>query len=211
MAKKMNPLLLNVIITLATLIVRLLGITWRYKLINNPPEGRVIYASWHRNLLPLFLLHKNQGIAVLVSQSQDGELIAAPSRKLGYNVVRGSSNKGGGKAIREMVRYSKEVNLGLTPDGPKGPVKEIKEGLVFLAKVTGLPVVLVSVDVNKEKIFNSWDKFRLPLPGAKIKVLYGEKIYIDKKKDTKEAVIELESEMQMLEKQVSQLKSIKNN
>lgn len=200
--KKLPPFLIKILINAGTLLVRLLGKTWKFHRINYKPQDKVIYAFWHRNILPLLYLHKNEDLAVLVSQSQDGDIVAEAAKKLGYFPVRGSSGKGGDLATRQLIKQSKIRSLAITPDGPKGPAKLFKEGTVFLAKITKLPIVLVAVHIYKEKNFNSWDKFRLPLPFTHIKVAYSNKIIIDRLGDTNSSIVLLQDEMQKLEQKV---------
>lgn len=199
MAKKMSAGMLNFLITAGTGLIRIMGRSWRYRILTKSPQQKVIFAFWHRDILPLMYLQRNKNFAVLISQSQDGDIVAGASEKLGYITVRGSSKRGGGKATREMVKLSKNRSIGITPDGPKGPAKEFKEGIVFIAKVTKLPVVLVSVDINREKVFNSWDRFRLPLPFSRIVVKYSDQIFIDRSMSNEDALNLLKNEMNKLE------------
>lgn len=202
MAKKMSAGMLNFLITAGTGLIRIMGRSWRYRILTKSPQQKVIFAFWHRDILPLMYLQRNKNFAVLISQSQDGDIVAGASEKLGYITVRGSSKRDGGKATREMVKLSKNRSIGITPDGPKGPAKEFKEGIVFIAKVTKLPVVLVSVDINREKVFNSWDRFRLPLPFSRIVVKYSDQIFIDRSMSNEDALILLKNEMNKLEQDI---------
>jgi hypothetical protein len=179
----MNKILLFIEKYLAAFLVLILGKTLRFEQIGTPPTFRVIYAFWHRNMIPLLYLHRNQKAVIMVSTSKDGQLIAGPAEVLGYQTARGSSHRSGSAALKKMIRLSKEFDLAITPDGPKGPPCRIKEGLLFLAYATGNPILPVSVHIEKESIFNSWDKFRLPLFFSKIKVIYGSPIYIRDKSE----------------------------
>ncbi|MDY6914767.1 MAG: lysophospholipid acyltransferase family protein [Candidatus Cloacimonadota bacterium] len=171
---------------LGALFILILGKTLRFELYGKVPQRRVIYACWHRNLLPLAYLHRYQGIGIMVSRSRDGELIAGPIKLLGYHTPRGSSSKGSLSAMKEMVRLSNKYNLAITPDGPKGPSQKIKKGLLYLAYHSKLPIVPVAVDIKKERVFNSWDKFRLPKFFSKINVVYGKPIAIKNKQEIKD-------------------------
>ncbi|MCF7919990.1 MAG: lysophospholipid acyltransferase family protein [Candidatus Cloacimonetes bacterium] len=202
MAKKFSPFISWLIINLGTLFIRISGITWKFERLSPKPEQRIIYAFWHRNILPLMYLHRGEGNAVLISQSQDGEVIAQACEKFGYIAVRGSSRRGGGKATRELIKLAQNRTLGITPDGPKGPVGKFKEGIIFLAKATGLPIVLVTCDVSREITFKSWDRFRLPLLFCRIKVLYGSEIYIPRNADSESLLLVLEKEMTTLEEKI---------
>ncbi len=163
----------------------LLGFTFRYKLLTPHSKGIVIYAFWHRNIIPLLLLRKFEKIVILVSSSKDGELIAGPAKVLGFQPVRGSSRRGGSKAVKEIIKLSRRFSIGVTPDGPKGPKEKIKDGLLYIAYFTHLPIIPVAVDIQREKVFNSWDGFRLPIPFTKINVSYGKPIYIKSKDEVK--------------------------
>ncbi len=178
--------------------VKLLGSTLRYKIGGKAPTKRVIYAFWHRNILPLAYLHRNRNIVIMISSSKDGELIAGPVGKLGYIPVRGSSTRKGSVALKKMIKLSKKYSLAITPDGPKGEKEKIKSGLLFLSYFTGLPIVPVAVDIDREIVFNSWDKFRLPKLFANVKVSYGEPIFI-KTKD------EIESKFDFVQKKMDEL------
>jgi len=166
---------------MAACIVKMLGITWKYNLQTQKPEEKVIYAFWHRNMIPLMYLHRGENIVILASSSKDGELIAGPARLFGYNSARGSSGRKGSSATRELIKLAKENSIGITPDGPKGPSEKIKDGVTFLSYFTKLPIVPVAVDINKEKIFKSWVRFRLPHFFSKINITYGDPIYIKAK------------------------------
>jgi lysophospholipid acyltransferase (LPLAT)-like uncharacterized protein len=197
--KKFSPLLLWLITNLGLWFVKLLGITWRYKRLNPLPTEKAIYAFWHRNILPMLYLHRNREYLVIISKSQDGDLIADVCEKLGYLTARGSTSRGGSSALRKMIALSRKYSLAFTPDGPKGPAGKIKEGMVYLAKLTGLPVILISAKVRHEIVFHSWDRFRLPLPFSRIEIVYDEPQYIEKDADIQESIAFLEERMQKLE------------
>lgn len=199
--KKFSPVLFWLITNLGLFVIRILSVTWRYNRLNPLPEGKAIFAFWHRNILPLMYLHRNGGYVTIISKSQDGDLIAKVCEKLGYLTARGSASRGGSTALRKMIVQSRTNSLAITPDGPKGPPNQIKEGLVFLAKLTGLPIVLISAQVQHEIVFNSWDKFRLPLPFSKINVLYDEPVFIDRKAEMNDCIDMLEKRMKSLESQ----------
>jgi len=177
----MNKFSLFLFKYLSAFLVKILGITWRYNLLTPKPKGNVIYAFWHRNMLPLLFLHRNKNSVILVSSSKDGELIAGPAKLFGYQTARGSSSKKGSSATRKLIKLAKENSIGITPDGPKGPPEKIKDGVTFLSYITKLPIIPVAVDIKKEKVFNSWDRFRLPHFFSKINISYGDPIYIKAK------------------------------
>jgi lysophospholipid acyltransferase (LPLAT)-like uncharacterized protein len=133
-----------------------------------PTERRLrehyIYAFWHENLL-LPAYHFNRPDAwVLISQHADGELIAAACRNLRLRVVRGSTTRGGVQAMRQMVKLGRKGHLVITPDGPRGPRRQVQPGLVYLAAKTGLPIVPVGIGFDRPWRLHSWDRFALPRP-----------------------------------------------
>jgi len=108
----------------------------------------------------------------LVSRSPDGELIARALKKLGYGVIRGSSSKGGSKAILEILnRLSQGEQIAITPDGPRGPGYRVKEGVSIIAQKSGSRIIPAVVTFAKPTIrLKSWDSFIIPLPFAKIHI-----------------------------------------
>ncbi|MBN2460744.1 MAG: lysophospholipid acyltransferase family protein [Candidatus Cloacimonetes bacterium] len=169
---------------LAASLVLIMGATFRYNIRKPPPGQKVIYTFWHRNMIPLLYLHRKGGEVILISSSKDGELIAGPAEVLGFNTARGSSRRGGSKAVRQMIKLAADHSLAVTPDGPKGPRCQIKKGLLQLAYFTGLPILPIAVDIKQEKVFNSWDRFRVPAPFTRINVTYGDPIPVNSREDT---------------------------
>lgn len=198
--------------TLAAGLLHLLKCTLRFEVINQPTQEPVVYAFWHRNLLYCTLLRAGDKIAVMVSASKDGELIAGPIKRLGYTVVRGSSSRQGSQALKGMLRYAKTHSLAITPDGPKGPVGTVHPGLFQLALLAKIPIVIVTIDSKREWIFSSWDRFRLPKPFTKIKAEYSDPIYVRNKADiagAKEQFIDyLEAKEQEYKRNLSEAKSV---
>ena len=109
----------------------------------DPRRQRYIYAFWHESILVATGFHTK--IQILISQHADGELIARVCRHLGVGTIRGSSTRGGSQALLELMRASKQAHLLVTPDGPKGPRRQLALGIIFLASITGLPIVPVGV------------------------------------------------------------------
>ncbi|MGH7480640.1 MAG: lysophospholipid acyltransferase family protein [Longimicrobiales bacterium] len=146
--------------------------------------GGVIFTLWHGRLLPLTYLHRGQGIATLISRSGDGEYIARIVEGWGYVTARGSSSRGGSTALRELVRAAREGrSLAFTPDGPRGPRERIKPGVLTAAQLTGLPLVPMSGGTDRAWWFESWDRFLVPKPFARIRVAYGQPIRVPRDAD----------------------------
>jgi len=115
-------------------------------------EGRhIILAFWHAQQLMIPFGYRGTGSHVLISQHGDGEIIARIIARFGHQSVRGSSTRGGAKAMRELIRLGRSgVDLVVTPDGPKGPRQVAKLGVIQLAKATGLPIVPVAFSCSKK-------------------------------------------------------------
>ena len=163
----------------------LLGRTWRFCQLADsearPDAGiqPVIYAFWHEHLLPLALLHANEGTNVLVSRHRDGEIISRLLLRLGYTLSRGSSTRGGVSSLREMIQIGSEGRtLAFSPDGPRGPRRRCKPGLLKAAAEAELPIVPVGVSTTRGWRLNSWDRFMIPMPTTRVYVSYGPHIRI---------------------------------
>lgn len=125
----------------------------------------IIISFWHDQLLLMAMGYQGPGSKILISASKDGELIARVMRYFGQEAVRGSSSRGAKAAFKELVALAKEkVDLVLTPDGPKGPRHELKDGVVQLARLSGRPVVPMAFVCSRGYRFASWDRFLLPFP-----------------------------------------------
>jgi lysophospholipid acyltransferase (LPLAT)-like uncharacterized protein len=134
----------------------------------------IVYLMWHDALLPLLWHHRGLGIAILVSEARDGQYLADFATALGYRTVRGSSRRGGVRALVGALKVLKEGGtVAFTPDGPTGPRRELKPGFLAAAQRTGALVVPVHADARFARRLRSWDRFLLPLPGARIRVVFG--------------------------------------
>ncbi len=135
----------------------------------------ILFALWHGRMLVPIQRHRGQGIVTMASQSKDGELIARWLQRNGYVVVRGSTTRGGGEALRQMVRHVRSGrHAALTVDGPKGPPRVVQPGVVPLARLTGAWVLPITASCARGRFLRSWDRFLLPLPFSRNVVAYGE-------------------------------------
>ncbi len=191
----MNKTVFKIEKYLVKYIVQILGKTLRFTECNQRPEYRCIYLFWHRNILPLLYLHRDRGVAVIISASDDGELIAGPAQLFGFYPVRGSSTRGGAIALKEYFSINRERSLAITTDGPKGPKGIVKKSVLSLAHQTGIPIVPVVLNIDKEWLFNTWDVFRVPKPFSKIAVKYGEPLLIEDKCDLEKKLEQLQTIM----------------
>ena len=168
---------------LAAVVLRLLRRTLKFQVKNQAASDGIIciYAFWHRNLMYCTLQRMGDKVAVIISASKDGELIAGPVSELGFIPVRGSSSRQGSVALKAMLRYAKTNSLAITPDGPKGPVGTIHPGLFQLAIMAKIPIVPIACHADREWVFNSWDRFRFPKPFAKVWIHYSDPIWLKEK------------------------------
>ncbi|HEX4871509.1 MAG TPA: lysophospholipid acyltransferase family protein [Nevskiaceae bacterium] len=164
--------------------------------------GPVIVVSWHnRNILGPFgyLAHRRPGRAFtpLASASRDGTLAALAMRHLGVECIRGSSSRGGSAALRQMVKSARAGNdLGITPDGPRGPKYVVQPGVITTARLTGLPIVPMSYQARRRIELRSWDAMIVPWPFNRLHYVYGEPIRVPREAD--------EPQMEALRQQVEQ-------
>jgi lysophospholipid acyltransferase (LPLAT)-like uncharacterized protein len=136
-------------------------------------EG-VIFVLWHGRLLPMAHRHRDQNVITLVSRSADGEYIARTLERWGFGSARGSSSRGGDRALRELVRHVRTGrSVAVTPDGPRGPREQVKPGALLLAQLTGQPLIPTAAGTTRAWWFGKWDRFLVPKPFARIRVAYG--------------------------------------
>jgi hypothetical protein len=144
----------------------------------------VIFTTWHGRLLPLTWFHRRLNLVTLISASADGEYIARLARRWGYDVVRGSSSRGGGPALRQLIRYARDGrSIAITPDGPRGPREKLKPGVLAAAQLTGCALQPLSASASRAWWFEGWDRFLVPKPFARIHVVYGEPVRVPRDAD----------------------------
>nr|WP_307775169.1 lysophospholipid acyltransferase family protein [uncultured Cetobacterium sp.] len=137
---------------------------------------------WHNKLVgaSLGLINLTDKKAVLASPSKDGELISVPLEKLGFTLVRGSSGRDSIKSVLQLIKLIKEGYSAGTPlDGPKGPIYQVKPGMLYLAQKSGKAILPVGVAFSNKWIFEkAWDKFQMPKPFSKMICIIGDPITI---------------------------------
>ncbi len=196
-------LLMNLAPWLAAQIIRLLAVTSRKETIGAEEVQKlwqrnqpVILSFWHDQLLLMAQGYLGPGSQILISASKDGELIARTMHHLGQHAVRGSSSRGGRAAFKQLLRLAREAkDLVITPDGPRGPRHELKEGVVQLARLSGRPVVPMALVASRGHRFASWDRFLLPYPFGHLVYAYGAPQYYTKEEDPQQFRQRLEQAM----------------
>ncbi len=142
---------------------------------------RVIIPFWHDQLFLLVFGYPEKNAKLLISSSKDGELLARTMKYFEQDTVRGSSSRGGRAAFKQMLDLCKEpFDIVLTPDGPRGPRHELKNGVVQLARMSGRPVMPLAYVCSRGHRFKSWDRFMFPYPFARGVYSFGEPLYYDK-------------------------------
>ncbi|MBL8858500.1 MAG: lysophospholipid acyltransferase family protein [Planctomycetes bacterium] len=174
--------------------IALMSRTWRarWEGLANVEAGRgegggTIIALWHGRMLVPMAHHKNKGWTVLVSQSGDGDTVAPILKRYGYGVIRGSASRGGARALREMLTLLESgAVLIITPDGPRGPLHAMNPGLVWMARATGYVVVPAGFVASRAWHMQSWDRFTVPKPFARVAFVYGPPIAVARNATTAE-------------------------
>jgi len=168
-------------------VIRVLGATWRIRIEREDVlerararSPRVIFVFWHGRLLPLSFTHRNRLIHVLASEHADGEMLGQTIRRLGYGHVRGSSTRGGTRALLELAEKVRAgFDVGVSVDGPRGPRGVVKPGVVEVARQTGAAIVPITAASSRRRVLSSWDAFELPAPFARVVVRYGEPVTVE--------------------------------
>ena len=181
--------------------LRFLSATLRMRLVDSSEgitearQGPVIMALWHNRLslsLPAYRhfftgFQPHRRAVALISASKDGAIVARLMEHYGFHVVRGSSSRRGAQALRELTFWTRRgYDVAITPDGPRGPKYEVKEGIMMLAQLTGLPVVPISAQIHSKKVFGSWDAFQLPLPFARCDIRVGQPVRVPRESGPEE-------------------------
>ena len=180
----LRKLTLTIVPFIASLLMRLIYISAkkRFYLASALPEGAIIFAFWHGNLLlqPFVYHHlrKHGRANVMISEHFDGRLIAKTMRFFGLGTIAGSTTKGGARVLRAAISTIKSgVDIGITPDGPKGPRHEIAPGVLAIAKITHVPIVTFYVQAASKWQLKSWDAFEIPKPFTHLNIFISAPIY----------------------------------
>jgi lysophospholipid acyltransferase (LPLAT)-like uncharacterized protein len=170
-----------------------------------------IMAFWHGRILPATIFFQRRGIVVITSENFDGEWIAGIIERFGYGTARGSTSRGG---LRALLQLSRDMAAGrsaaFTVDGPRGPARQAQPGAVWLAKVTGNPVLPFHIEANRYWTAKSWDRTQIPKPFSTVSIAIGEPFEVAP--DIGEAGIEiarreLEARLKTLEARTLQMTS----
>lgn len=194
-------------------LVRLLGLTWRIRAVGEEealalPGGKILL-GWHGRTATGAIRFRNRGYWAIISLSRDGEMQDRIFRRFGFRTVRGSTGRGGARALVESIRILKQGGImALTPDGPRGPSGVIQPGILMMSQKSGAWLVPCGVSARPRKLIRSWDRYVVPLLFARCLMLYGKGVQIPR--DASEAEVEairlaLEQEMHRLESEAEKI------
>jgi len=171
---------------LFALFIRSLAATLRFRvedprgIFQQEPEQPRIFAFWHNRILLMPYIYERfcpgRRMLMLVSRSRDGEFITRIMNRFGIDGVRGSSSKGGSGALREMVRELEKRparDIGITPDGPRGPKSRVQDGVLAISQASGKPIIPVTTHLSRKWELPSWDRFQIPQPGSLCRLVVG--------------------------------------
>jgi lysophospholipid acyltransferase (LPLAT)-like uncharacterized protein len=198
------------IATLGAPLIGALGRTWRYT-----SEGadafdqcmaagqRPILALWHGRILPATPFWRDRGVVAITSENFDGEWIARIMQRFGYGAARGSTSRGG---VRALVRLKRVVSEGhptaFTVDGPRGPAEHAQPGALWLAKATGQPILPFHIEASSAWHVRSWDRALVPKPFSRVAVAVGPPFFVAADADDaglEQRRLDLESELRRLQ------------
>jgi lysophospholipid acyltransferase (LPLAT)-like uncharacterized protein len=161
-----------------------------------------IMAFWHGRILPATFYFRGRGIVVVTSENFDGEWIARIIERFGFGTARGSSSRGGLKALLQLTRDMTDGKpAGFTVDGPRGPARVAQPGAVWLAKATGNPVLPFHLEARRHWTLNSWDRTQIPKPFSTVSIVIGEPFYVSRDADDEK----IEAARQLLDERLKAL------
>lgn len=141
--------------------------------------GQRIYIFWHEYILFPIFLRGHCNLSMLLSRHRDAEILSHVAYHLGFDFVRGSTNRGGVAAIRELLRKSRKMHLTITPDGPRGPRRRLAPGPIFLASKLGLPLVVMGYGYDRPwRVKSAWDQFAIPRPFTRARCILSPEVHV---------------------------------
>jgi lysophospholipid acyltransferase (LPLAT)-like uncharacterized protein len=132
---------------------------------------RGIYVFWHEYMPLLMYLRGNCDLAMLMSRHRDADVLSRLSLHFGFGFVRGSTQRGGQAALRKLMRKSQTHHLTITPDGPRGPRRQLAAGCIYLASKLNMPLVAFGLGYDRPWRLNTWDRFAVPRPMSRARVI----------------------------------------
>ena len=191
--KRLTAFLMDLTQTLGSLVFKTLMVTLRWQLIDlykdrkaHLEHGPVIWAFWHNVQAFVGFVGRNRGARVLISIHHDGEFVARLMKGMGCDPVRGSTTRGGTRALLELSGTETTQDFAITPDGPRGPREHVHPGIIMLAQVTGRPIMPLGLAVTACVRLHGWDRFIVPYPFATVGGVMGDPIFVPPDADAEE-------------------------
>jgi lysophospholipid acyltransferase (LPLAT)-like uncharacterized protein len=141
-------------------------------------HGQKIYVFWHEYILLPLVMRGHCNLAMLLSQHRDAEVLSYVAYHMGFEFVRGSTNRGGVAALRKLLDKSQRRHLAITPDGPRGPRRQLAPGPIFLASRLGIPLVAMGFGYNRPWRAKSWDQFAIPRPYSRARCVLSPELFV---------------------------------
>jgi lysophospholipid acyltransferase (LPLAT)-like uncharacterized protein len=141
-------------------------------------HGQKIYIFWHEYILAPLYLRGRCNLTMLLSRHRDAELLSRIAYHFGFGCIRGSSYRGSTRALRGLFRESRTRHLTITPDGPRGPRRQLAAGPIYLASKLGMPLVCVGIGYDQPWRMRTWDRFAIPRPGSRSRIVLSPQIAI---------------------------------
>lgn len=142
-------------------------------------RGQKIYLFWHEYILFPMYERGHCNLAMLLSRHQDAEIVFQVARHMGFGFIRGSTNRGGVTALRELLRTSQRMHLAITPDGPRGPRRQMSPGPIYLASKLGIPLVLLGFGYDRPwRVRSAWDQFAIPRPFSRGRTIIPPEMFV---------------------------------
>ncbi len=182
-----HPLLYKFAALLGSTAVRAWMDTLDYRVLFYDPDvdpasprcrGQKIYIFWHEYILFPFAMRGNCDLAMLLSRHRDAEVLSYAARLMGFDFVRGSTNRGGAAALRQLLEKSRKLHLAITPDGPRGPRRQLAPGPVYLASKLGIPLVAMGVGYDRPWRTPTWDRFAIPRPCSRAHCILSPELHV---------------------------------
>jgi lysophospholipid acyltransferase (LPLAT)-like uncharacterized protein len=158
---------------IGNVVLRVLSMTWRQRVLLPATPEPGLYIFLHGNIIPAAVSHIDRGHSVIISTHRDGEIISQIAQRLGYRTIRGSSTRGGSSAVRAILRAGPDHAVAVTPDGPRGPIGKVEPTLIGIAARMGWPIHPMGFAVSRAWRTNSWDRFVVPKPFARMVCVLG--------------------------------------
>lgn len=137
-----------------------------------------IYVFWHEKMLLPIYLRGGCRLAILLSRHRDADILAEVAGQIGFECIRGSTFRGAAPAMRALLRKGRQMHLAITPDGPRGPRRQLAQGAIYLASKLGLPIVAIGVGYDRPWRMPTWDQFAIPRPYRRARAIISPAIQV---------------------------------